>query len=257
MPFRERYDEIYKDVVQLVCDQLYLNAERADEILDTGPIPPQIFQSVRDSLFIVADVSEPNENVFYELGYAYALEKKIIMLANNEQRTQLPFDIRVIRTIFYDEKADNWKMRLIKQLGANMRELVDLSKAFEIDNLPPEVVGHRHVVTGRYTRLDFSKHLWSFARRTGLDTDWGPQNDGEIEVKPDGSWSAILYLGWEANRDDLQVYEIVFGTVDTPDNRAMTEQIIRSRIGGDYSPFHRLPTSFRQVAAFNTRRVRN
>ena len=101
MPFRPKYDEIYRDVIEFNCAQLFLTAERADEIMNPGPIPPQIFQHIRESLFIVADVSDSNENVFYELEYAHALEKKIIVLANDQKRQgHLPFDIRVIRAIF-------------------------------------------------------------------------------------------------------------------------------------------------------------
>lgn len=258
MPFRPRYDEIYRDVIEFNCAQLFLTAERADQILAPGPIPPQIFQSIRESLFLVADVSDSNENVFYELGYAHALEKKIIVLANDQKRNGLlPFDIRVIRTIFYDETLPDWKGTLIKELGESMRSLVDFSRSFEIDKLRSDdkVSGHRHKVSGRYTRLEFSKHLWCFARRIDLDHCWGPQNDGEIEVNPDGSWSATLYLGWEANKEDLRVYEIRFGTINTRDNRAITEQLIRARVGGDYSAFHELPHSFHEVASLNVERV--
>lgn len=259
MPFQPRYEEIYRDVIKINCDQLFLTAETADQIMEPGPIPSQIFQSIRDSLFIIADVSDANENVFYELGYAHALEKKIIVLASNNRRPGLlPFDIRVIRTIFYNESSSDWKNELSKQLGYNMRGLVDLSRAFEINDLRTgdEVAGHRHVVSGRYTQLEFSKHLWCFAQRADLESAWGAQNDGEIEVNPDGSWSATLYLGWEGTREDLKVFEIRFGTIDTRDNRAITEQLIRSRVGGDFSAFPELPRSFREVACLFVKRVR-
>ena len=39
-------------------------------------------------------------NVFYELGYAHALGKPTILLA--ERGRELPFDIRGYRCIFYD-----------------------------------------------------------------------------------------------------------------------------------------------------------
>ena len=42
-----------------------------------------------------------NPNVFYELGYAHALQKPTILLADIDKRDRLPFDISGYRTIFY------------------------------------------------------------------------------------------------------------------------------------------------------------
>ena len=41
-----------------------------------------------------------NANVFYELGYAHALGKQTILLA--ERGRELPFDVSGYRCIFYD-----------------------------------------------------------------------------------------------------------------------------------------------------------
>jgi hypothetical protein len=49
---------------------------------------------------IVAEVTPPNQNVFSELGYAHALGKPTILLA--ERGKQLPFDISGSRVLFYD-----------------------------------------------------------------------------------------------------------------------------------------------------------
>lgn len=49
---------------------------------------------------IIAEITPPNPNVFYELGYAHALAKPTILLA--EHGRQLPFDISGYRCILYD-----------------------------------------------------------------------------------------------------------------------------------------------------------
>ena len=43
-----------------------------------------------------------NANVFYELGFAHALDKPTILLANRGD-TELPFDVSSYRVIFYDD----------------------------------------------------------------------------------------------------------------------------------------------------------
>jgi len=49
---------------------------------------------------VIAEITAPNQNAFYELGYARALNKPTILLA--EQRRQLPFDVRGYRCLFYE-----------------------------------------------------------------------------------------------------------------------------------------------------------
>ena len=50
---------------------------------------------------VLADVTLGNANVYYEVGYAHALNKPTILLA--QRGKELPFDIRSYRVIFYDD----------------------------------------------------------------------------------------------------------------------------------------------------------
>ena len=59
-----------------------------------------IIEGLVESEVIVAEITPANPNVFYELGYAHALGKPTILLA--ERGRELPFDIRGYRCIFYD-----------------------------------------------------------------------------------------------------------------------------------------------------------
>ena len=59
-----------------------------------------IAQGIIDATIVVAEITPANQNVFYELGYAHALGKPTILLA--ERGKQLPFDISGFRVLFYD-----------------------------------------------------------------------------------------------------------------------------------------------------------
>jgi nucleoside 2-deoxyribosyltransferase len=50
-----------------------------------------------------------NPNVFYELGYAHALNKPTILLADINKRDRLPFDISGYRTVFYENSIGGKK----------------------------------------------------------------------------------------------------------------------------------------------------
>lgn len=59
-----------------------------------------ISKHINESKFIIADISPINANVFYEVGYAHALNKPTILIA--EKDTRLPFDVSSFRTLFYE-----------------------------------------------------------------------------------------------------------------------------------------------------------
>jgi nucleoside 2-deoxyribosyltransferase len=82
-----------------------------------------IAQGVVDSKIVVAEITPANQNVFYELGYAHALGKPTILLA--EPGKQLPFDISGHRVLFYENSIAGKKQvedGLRKHLKAILRD---------------------------------------------------------------------------------------------------------------------------------------
>jgi hypothetical protein len=84
-----------------VCLDFDLHAFKVDDHFDAHQrIIPNIIEAIRRCALILADVSEPRPNVYYELGYAQALGKSIITTAF--QGTELPFDIFDVPTQYWD-----------------------------------------------------------------------------------------------------------------------------------------------------------
>jgi len=57
-----------------------------------GNIMNRVWQDIRRSDVVVADLTEENPNVFYEMGLAHALGKPIIMIKQKDTR-RVPFDV--------------------------------------------------------------------------------------------------------------------------------------------------------------------
>ncbi len=102
MQFRAPYDSLYTEVIQPVAERLGFKAFRADDVFRPGVILQDIIRGIVESDVIVADITPGNPNVFYELGYAHALQKPTILLANR-QIEKLPFDVSGYRVIFYND----------------------------------------------------------------------------------------------------------------------------------------------------------
>lgn len=96
------YDILYNEVIKPVCEELKYNPMRGDEAVSCTLILNDIITSIRNSAIVIADITPDNPNVFYEVGYAHALNKPTILLCEKAIRDKLPFDVSGFRTIFYD-----------------------------------------------------------------------------------------------------------------------------------------------------------
>jgi hypothetical protein len=101
MQFTDEYNHLYSDVIKPVAESFGFECERADEMHTTNSILQDVIQSIRESSVIIADITPDNPNVFYEIGYAHAVNKATILLCDRK-RDKLPFDISGFRTLFYD-----------------------------------------------------------------------------------------------------------------------------------------------------------
>ena len=100
MQFSESYNDVYYEVIKSVCDNLEIEVNRIDEAGGPGIIISDITNAINESHLIIADITPRNPNVFYEVGYAHALKKPTILIA--EKGTDLPFDVSPFRILFYE-----------------------------------------------------------------------------------------------------------------------------------------------------------
>lgn len=101
MQFSEDYNHLYSQVIKPVCELFGYECYRGDEYFTNGSILKEITDAINESAIIIADITPNNANVFYEVGYAHALNKPTILLSD-KKRDKLPFDISGFRTLFYD-----------------------------------------------------------------------------------------------------------------------------------------------------------
>ncbi len=102
MQFGEPYDSLDRSVIRPKAHALGFDVTRIDEVNRPGIIFQDIQKKIEDAKVVIAEITAPNQNVFYEVGgYAHALNKPTILLA--QRGRDLPFDIRSYRVIFYDD----------------------------------------------------------------------------------------------------------------------------------------------------------
>lgn len=80
-------------------------------------IVPEIFKEINDSVFIVADLTGQRGGVYYEVGYATAKGKQVILSCKEEEKTH--FDVAQINTIYWKDEDDLYK-RLVNRIKATI-----------------------------------------------------------------------------------------------------------------------------------------
>src|ERR687890_515122 len=83
MPFEASFTDIYKVGIKPACEAAGAYCERVDEQIFSESILERIYNQISKADLIVSDMSGRNPNVFYETGYAHALNKQVILLTKD------------------------------------------------------------------------------------------------------------------------------------------------------------------------------
>ena len=119
------FDKVYRVIIQRAIRQAGMQPIRADETKGSRMIHSDMFKDLRDQPVIVADLSLENPNVYYELGIRHVMANSGTVLICSKG-SDLPFDIQLSRTIFYEYDGQNldWEEveRVVKELEYALRE---------------------------------------------------------------------------------------------------------------------------------------
>ena len=115
MPFSKEFDDVYQLGIKAACTEAGAYCERLDErVFDEGVLD-QIYIQIAKADMIVADMSNQNANVFYEVGYAHALDKRVILITNSA--SDIPFDLKHRFHIVYEKSIATLKTKLRERIA--------------------------------------------------------------------------------------------------------------------------------------------
>lgn len=100
LPFKDDFFRVYEEGIIAAVEASGLRATHAGQIFDNREIIEDIWESICLARVIIADVTDRNPNVFYELGMCHTLGKEVIVITQNAD--DVPFDIRHRRYIHYN-----------------------------------------------------------------------------------------------------------------------------------------------------------
>lgn len=118
MPFRPHLDPVYTDHIKAVVKGLDLKILRGDDPFSENDIMHEVWSMINNASLVIADCTERNPNVFYELGIAHTLGKPAIMITQDIE--DIPFDVRGKRAIVYD-----YTPRGMKEFEERLRSAIE------------------------------------------------------------------------------------------------------------------------------------
>jgi hypothetical protein len=90
--------------VREVCSARGFSVRRGNETFVSGNLLRHIVQEIITSNLIIVNISGRNPNVFYELGIAQMLEKRVIMIAKASEKLQ--FDVNQQQVVLYHDMPE-------------------------------------------------------------------------------------------------------------------------------------------------------
>ena len=99
MPFKDDLLPVYEDHIEPTCASLQLTVRRADDFFTADSVVQDVWKAIVGARLIVADCTDRNPNVFYEIGLAHTIGKPTILLTQKSE--DVPFDLRHWRHIAY------------------------------------------------------------------------------------------------------------------------------------------------------------
>jgi hypothetical protein len=139
---RGHYDQLYDEIFDPAIRKADLTPYRVDRDPSASIPIETIEQQISDSTACLAEISEDNPNVWYELGYAIARDKPICLVCA-ATRERFPFDVQhrqIIRYPIhplptdYESLKTSVTARLVAAIskGESLRQNVDAAKTLSI-----------------------------------------------------------------------------------------------------------------------------
>ena len=102
MPFTPESQYLYIFLKEHIEKKHNIHCERADDQVSTKPLFSKIFSLIQKSDIIIADCSDCNPNVLYELGIAHNSGKEAILITK-DPISNIPSDLKHYEFISYEK----------------------------------------------------------------------------------------------------------------------------------------------------------
>lgn len=120
MSFAEDMKDVREAIKKAILDNGYV-PRIMDEIEHNHQIVPEMLYEIRQSKFVIAELTNHNNGAYFEAGYALGQGKEVIQVCKEDRfHTDGHFDVKQINTIMWNSTED-----LIQKLSARIKATIN------------------------------------------------------------------------------------------------------------------------------------
>ena len=103
----QRYDKRYEDVFEPAIRDADLEPYRVDQDPSVSVPIDDIERGIKHSGVCLVEISTDNPNVWFELGYAIASKRDVVLVCSDERKARFPFDVQHRKIIQYSTQSSS------------------------------------------------------------------------------------------------------------------------------------------------------
>lgn len=126
--FDKRYESVFSPAISAAGVEPY----RVDRDPSVSVPIQEIEKGIRDAEICFADITTDNPNVWFELGFALAIPREVVLVCSDERKTRYPFDVQHRSIIKYNTGApqdfEQLKESITKRIQAVLKKNEELGR---------------------------------------------------------------------------------------------------------------------------------
>lgn len=127
-----KFDKPFDDIYKPALEQAGLEPYRVDRDFGVEVPIDSIEDQILNATICVADITTNNANVWYELGFAVATGRSVIMVCSDERDGTLPFDIQHRTVIKYSPESSSDFENLRREITKRARAIIQHNAAKQV-----------------------------------------------------------------------------------------------------------------------------
>ena len=130
-----KFDKRFKETFSPAIISAGFEPYRVDEDPKADVLIASIEDGIRSAAVCLADITTDNPNVWFELGYAFAAGRPVVMVCSNERTGKYPFDIQHRKVIPYKTEAESdfkilsdsivERLRVVAERGETLQQIAE------------------------------------------------------------------------------------------------------------------------------------
>ena len=125
------YDKRFTEICKPALERAGLEAYRVDQDPSVDVPITAIEEGISEAAVCLADITTNNPNVWYELGFAYASNRPVILICSDKRKEKFPFDIQHRTIVQYGSESKSDFQTLEQQIYDRAKALLTRSLLME------------------------------------------------------------------------------------------------------------------------------